>query len=243
MHDAMLDLVFWEGQVVDSAQERANGSLLLSLSEDPSYRPRCGCCGSDCVTLHKRRRRLVRERDWFDRRVRLDVPIRRLDCYHCGARAAERLSWLDAGERITHRLRAWVEALVQLLPIAHVAQLTGLHWRTIKHIDQRRLQAQHGAFEAQGVRRLVMDELALPKGHRYATVIMDAERMRVLWVGEGNSREAIRPFFELPGEDGCRHIEAVAMDMNTAFDLEVRAHCASAEVVYDLFQVVVRFGR
>jgi transposase len=185
----------------------------------------------------------VRDRDWFDRRVWLDVPIRRLDCYQCGARAAERLSWLDTGERITHRLRAWIEALVQILPIAHVAQLTGLHWHTIKRIDHRRLQTRYGAFDAQGVRRLVMDEFALHKGHRYATVIMDAERMRVLWVGEGNSREAIRPFFELLGKEGCQHIEAVAMDMNTAFDLEVRAHCPNAEVVYDLFHVVARFGR
>jgi transposase len=33
------------------------------------------------------------------------------------------------------------------------------------------------------------------------------------------------------------------MDMNTAFDLEVRKHCSNAEVVYDLFHVVARFGR
>jgi len=239
----MLGVVFWEGYVVDSSQERADGSLLLRLSEAPSYRPRCGRCGSDCVLLHERRRRLVRDRDWLDRRVWLDVPIRRLDCYQCGAHAAEQLSWLDTGERITHRLRAWVQALVQLLPIAHVARLTGLHWHTIKRIDHRRLQAHHGAFDAQGVRRLVMDEFALHKGHRYATVIMDAERTRVLWVGEGNSREAIRPFFEWLGEEGRAHIEAVAMDMNTAFDREVRAQCPNAEVVYDLFHVVARFGR
>ena len=39
----------------------------------------------------------------------------------------------------------------------------------------------------------MMDEFAPHKGHRYATVIMDAERTRVLWVGYGNSRAAIRP--------------------------------------------------
>ncbi len=33
------------------------------------------------------------------------------------------------------------------------------------------------------------------------------------------------------------------MDMNTAFDLEVQKHCPNAEVVYDLFHVVARFGR
>jgi len=87
-----------------------------------------------------------------------------------------------------------------------------------------------------------MDEFALHKVHRYATVIMDAERTRVLWVGHGNSREAIRPFFELLDER-CQQIEAVAMDMNTAFDLEVKQHCPQAEVVYDLFHVVARYGR
>lgn len=33
------------------------------------------------------------------------------------------------------------------------------------------------------------------------------------------------------------------MDMHTAFDLEVRAHCPLARVVYDLFHVVAKFGR
>ncbi len=88
-----------------------------------------------------------------------------------------------------------------------------------------------------------MDEFALYKGHRYATVVMDARTMRILWVGEGNSRADIRPFFEALGPEGCKRIEAVAMDMNTAFDLEVQKHCPQAEVVYDLFHVVARFGR
>jgi transposase len=129
------------------------------------------------------------------------------------------------------------------LPLAHVAKLTGLHWHTIKAIDQQRLERLHGEFSASDMRRIVMDEFALHKGHRYATVALDAQRMRVLWVGEGNSREAIRPFFEALGTEGCRQIEAVAMDMNTAFDLEVRQHCPNAEVVYDLFHVIARFGR
>ncbi|MDF5073622.1 transposase, partial [Vibrio parahaemolyticus] len=52
----------------------------------------------------------------------------------------------------------------------------------------------------------------------------------------------IRPFFEQLGEHG-KNIEAVAMDMNTAFDLEVQEHCPNARIVYDLFHVVAKFGR
>ena len=243
MSNAMLGLTFWEGHCVESFSERSDGSLVLKLTEDAETPGRCGSCRAACVLVHERGRRRVRERDWFDRRVWLDVPIRRMDCHHCGARVVEHISWLDRRSRVTQRLRAWVEALTQLLPIAHVAKLTGLNWHTIKGIDHRRLEQLHGEFVADNVRRLVMDEFALHKGHRYATVIMDAERMRVLWVGEGNSREAIRPFFELLGPERCQQIEAVAMDMNTAFDLEVQQHCPQAEVVYDLFHVVARFGR
>lgn len=243
MLNAMSSLPFWEGHVVDSVVERDDGSLLIILIACPTAEALCGCCRQPCALVHERRWREVRDRDILDRRVWLKVPIRRLDCHHCDARVTEHIAWLDRRSRVTHRVRVWVEALAQLLPIAHVSHLTGLHWHTIKAIDLQRLESLHGQFAAPDVRRLVMDEFALHKGHRYATVVLDAQRMRVLWVGEGNSRAAIRPFFEALGAQGCSQIEAVAMDMNTAMDLEVRQQCPNAEVVYDLFHVVARFGR
>ncbi|MBG6220171.1 MULTISPECIES: transposase [unclassified Janthinobacterium] len=88
-----------------------------------------------------------------------------------------------------------------------------------------------------------MNEFALHKGYLYATVALDAQRMRVLCVGEGNNQAATRPFFEALGAEGCAQIEAAAMDMNTAMELDVRAQCLNAEAVYDLFHVAARFGR
>ena len=243
MLNAMSSLPFWEGHIVDSVVEQDDESLLIVLNACPTADPLCGSCRQPCALVHERRWRRIRDRDILDRRVWLKVPIRRLDCHHCDARVTEHIFWLDRRSRVTHRVRVWVEALAQLIPIKHVSQLTGLHWHTIKAIDLQRLAHLHGQFAAGDVRRLVMDEFALHKGHRYATVVLDAQRMRVLWVSEGNSRAAIRPFFEALGAEGCARIEAVAMDMNTAMDLEVRAQCPSAEVVYDLFHVVARFGR
>lgn len=48
-----------------------------------------------------------------------------------------------------------------------------------------------------------------------------ADTQQVVWVGEGRSLEAIRLFFEWLGESR-KQIEAVAMDMNSAFGLEVK---------------------
>ena len=154
-----------------------------------------------------------------------------------------KISWLPERQRYTTTLSVWVESLVRLLPIKHVAQLTGLHWHTVKNIDYRRLLRERTEPQRHTLRRLVMDEFALFKGHRYATVVMDADTQQVLWVGEGRSRAAFRPFFVWLGAEGCAAIQSVAMDMNTALDLEVRHHCPQAEVVYDLFHVVAKYGR
>ncbi|WP_369089145.1 helix-turn-helix domain-containing protein, partial [Streptococcus pneumoniae] len=91
----------------------------------------------------------------------------------------QRVDWLEPASRLTQRLRIWLESLLRLLPISHVSRLSGLHWHTLKTLDKRRLEAEVGTFNSSDVRRLVMDEFALHKGHRYATVIMDAERTRV----------------------------------------------------------------
>lgn len=73
-------------------------------------------------------------------------------------------------------------------------------------------------------------------------MIACADTQQVVWVGEGRSREVIRPFFEWLGK-ARQQIEAVAMDMNASFDLEVKDQCRNAEVVYDRFHVVAKYGR
>ena len=60
---------------------------------------------------------------------------------------------------------------------------------------------------------------------------------------EGRCRAAVSLFFEELGPEGCAQIEAVAMDMNTAFGLAVRQHCSKARLVYDIFHVVAKYGR
>ncbi|MFC4350859.1 ISL3 family transposase [Fodinicurvata halophila] len=234
--------LFWEGFEVSSYNVVGPQCLLIRLRPDSFRLPRCRVCGQDCRGVHDTTVRRVRERDLLDQRVWLEIPVRRVRCQSCGLRQ-EAISWLAGRQRLTLRMVCWVESLVRLLPVQHVAQLLALHWHTVKTIDHRRLQREVRAPERSRLRRLIMDEFALFKGHRYATVVIDADSRQVLWVGEGRSREAVRPFFDWLGPEACARIEAVAMDMNTALDKETRKHCPKARIVYDLFHVVAKFGR
>lgn len=242
MHDAIDVAGFWAGFRLIHSRELSSTQVLLCLEADPQVDPRCGRCHEPCGLVHERSLRRVRERDLFDKRVWLEVPLRRVVCLVCGV-STEHVPWLPPRSRLTARLVTHVEVLLRLMPIRHISQLTGLHWHTLRAIDGRRLAREVQPPDLSRLRRLVMDEFALFKGHRYATVAICADTQQVLWVGEGRARKDVQPFFEMLGPQVCARIEAVAMDMNTAFDLEVKAHCPNARVVYDLFHVLAKFGR
>lgn len=241
MHDVNTFLPFWEGFSVIGIRPDGE-ALLIDLIPNPSRFPTCSGCHQPSTTIHEYCQRSIRDLPIVGRSVRLNVELRRVECGACGKRM-ESVSWLDRYSRMTRRLAEAVTQACRRLPTLHVAELFGLHWDSVRLLERRALQAALEKLPKAQPKRLVMDEFALFKGHRYASVVLDADTRRVLWIGEGRSRAAIRPFFEELGPEGCARIEAVAMDMNTAFDLEVRQHCPQARVVYDLFHVVAKYGR
>jgi transposase len=202
----------------------------------------CDGCGMECAHVHDTAARWVNDLPVFERRTRLLVHRRRMLCPHCGPKL-ERLSWLDRSCRHTTRLAESVARWCKVATVKHVAQQYGLNRKTVKEIDKRYLKRELGPVDLSNIRLLAMDEFAIQKGHRYATVIVDPICKRVLWIGRGRGRADIRPFFEMLGREGCRCIEAVAMDMNAGYDLEVKAQCPNAKVVFDLYHVVAKYNR
>jgi transposase len=202
----------------------------------------CSGCGASTSAIHDLEWRRVRDLPVFEYRVELIVPRIRVACPACGPRL-ERLAWLEPYARVTCRLGHSVAALCKVASILHVARFFGLDWKTVKELDRRHLEQELGPVDLEGIEVIGMDEFAIQKGHRYATVIVEPTRKRVLWVGRGRGREDIRPFFTLLGPARCRRLKAVVMDMNAGFEHEVRAHCPQAAIVFDLFHVIAKYGR
>ena len=243
--DCISRLGGWVGYRASSWHHELRGAhrwVVIELIPDRGHDRRCSGCGEIVGAIHDRSVRRIRDLPLFEDRVELRLPRLRLACPRCGPRL-EQVAWLDPHARVTRRLAQSVARFCMVASVRHAARWHGLDWKTAKAIDFRELERTLGPPNLDGVRMLAMDEFAIQKGHRYATVVVDPERKRVLWVGRGRSRAEVRPFFELLGPERCAQIKAVAMDMNTAYDLEVRMHCPNAEVVYDLFHVVAKYGR
>ena len=237
----------WEGYRVKAGErmdvtepgQRARVELVL---ERATATYRCSGCGHATRQIHEVTMRCVRDLPILGADTYVWVPRYRVACPTCGPRV-EALSWLSPWARVTTRLAESVVRLCRVLPVQHVAEFYALDWDTVKTLDAAALADRLLPVDLSTVATIAMDEFAVRRGHRYATVILEPARKRVLWVGEGRGREDVRPFFELLGPEGRTRLQAVAMDMNPAYEEEVRAQCPQAVIVYDLFHVVAKYGR
>lgn len=202
----------------------------------------CNACGSRCERVHDMTQRTVMDLPILGKTCLVVLPRRRFVCPVCRKARLERLSWLAPWSRFTNRLCASVALLCQVMSVKHAAQHYAMDWKSAKGIDKRALEKQLGAPDLKGLRVVAMDEFAIRKGQRYATIFVEPMRKQVLWVCKGNSKEAIRPFFEMLGEEGRHNLEAVVMDMNGAFESEVRAQCPNVRIVYDHYHVIAKYS-
>ena len=202
----------------------------------------CSGCGGTCDRYHDWEERWLRDLPILDAQTHLLVQRFRVACPKCGPKL-EQLPWLDKYARVTKRLAESVARLCRVLTVKHVAAFYGLGWDAVKSIDKTYLETTLGESDLSDLTVLAMDEFAIKRGQRYATIFVEPHRKEILWICRGRSREDIRPFFEKLGDDGRRRLQAVAMDMNGAYEAEVKAQCPRAKIVYDQFHVVAKYGR
>lgn len=235
----------WEGYDVQSCVVEVREGIswcIVRLAVRAGRQRWCSSCLKPCASIHDVEHRQVRDLPVFEHRTLVVFPRVRVACPRCGPKV-ELLRWLDPHLRVTRRLGESVAKLCKVASILHVARHYALNWKTVKALDKAQLARELGPMDLDGITVIGLDEFAIQKGHRYATVIVDPSRKRVLWVGRGRGREDIRPFFELLGAERCARLEAAVMDMNAGYQLEVQQHCPNAAIVFDLFHVVAKYGR
>ena len=111
----------------------------------------------------------------------------------------------------------------------------------IKDIQKRDLLRRYARPKLKHLRRIAIDEIAIAKGHRYLTVVMDLDSGAVVFVGDGKGAKALQPFWKrLRGSKAV--IEAVAMDMSPAYREAVSTHLPKAQIVFDRFHVMKLFN-
>jgi transposase len=231
------------GTIVESASVEGNRPTIIKVR--PRWRKlRCGKCGKKAIRRHgnKGKLRTWRHLGIWGNPVFLQCRIYRVLCSRCGVTTMA-VPWARTGSLFTRTFEDEVAWFMQKTNQAATAAYFGISWPTAGKIARRVVAEKLDGQLLENLRFLGIDEISYGRPRKFLTVVIDHQRHRVVWVGEGQSAKTLAKFFELLGPQRCAAIEAVSIDMDLAFEIAIKDSLPNAEVVYDRFHIVQMLSR
>jgi transposase len=209
--------------------------------EKPRERQRCSHCGSADVWNQGGVERTFRMVPIGSKPTFVKLKVPRVVCFDCGLVRQVKLGFADPKKRYTRAFERYVLELSRLMTIQDVAKHLDISWDTVKDIQARSLQRRFGKPKLHKLRQIAIDEIAIAKGHRYVTVVLNLLSGAVVFVGDGKGVEALEPFWRRLRRARAQ-IKAVATDMSRAYIRAVRDNLPKAVHVFDHFHVIKLFN-
>ncbi len=154
-------------------------------------------------------------------------------------RVQEEIPWAAVYARISYRLEWRICALCQIMTQTAAAEILLLPTSTLSNLLHRVITRVRHGHTIRGVTTLGVDEISFCKGRKFATIVYDLDRARVLWVGPGKGRNTIDRFFnECLSRGQKARIAWASCDMSPAYTGAIRDHCPNVRLVIDRFHVV-----
>ena len=236
MSNITITQYFFPGQVKIMGQSFSPDfrRVIISMRSNLRFTPRCSECGSKAHISHDTTKRLVRDLNLAVTMVCLNLFYRKVYCPFCKKVRVERQEFVEPYARVTKRLALYIHELCKTMTVKDVAEHLGLDWKTVKNIDPALAgEEEFGETNYTGLKLLVIDEIAIPP-----------LAGRIIWMGEGRSKETLDSFFTAMPEETRKGIVAVASDMwKSRRGGTIKKWCPGTKIVFDLFHLVKDFNQ
>ncbi len=226
----------WVVESVELRPEREE--VRVRVGARAGARLTCPECGRESPGYDLAEERRWRHLDTMQYRTILHARVPRVECEAHGVRQVA-VPWAEPRGRFTALFEAWAIRLLRESTVAGVAELLGLSWDEVAHIQRRAVDRGLARRSQEPVRVLGIDETSFQKRHEYVTVVNDLEGDRVLWVGDHRRESTLREFWESRPEEELRGLRAIVMDMWDPYIAATR-DCVPhglSKIVFDRYHV------
>lgn len=199
-------------------------------------RPRCSGCGHKRPIYDRRERRRWRHLAFGQARVWFEYDRRRVKCRTCGVRV-EQVPWAAPSSNFTLPFEEYVAYLAQATDQTAVSRLTGIAWPSVGSIVERVVARARDPGRLDGLRHIGVDEFSYRKHHRYLTTVVDHDRRRIVWAGEGRGAETLGRFLDELGPERRAALELATIDMAAGYIKALEERVPHVKVVFDRFHV------
>lgn len=225
-------------KVADYEFKDHNKSLLIAVKPYKNG-ARCPECGRRCEIVTRAKER----REWRD------IPVHGIEIflvYHprevkcpTHGRQQEEIPWAAEFFRVTYRFEYALLRFAQQMTQKAAAQLLKIPKSTMSDLLHRIVQRVRSGHKIRGLTVLGVDEIGYCRGHKYATVVYDLDRAKVVWVGAGKGADTFEGFMKQHlSEHQRRQIKYACCDMSKAYIGVIKKWLANATLVIDRFHVV-----
>ena len=216
--------------------EYEGGQIRLHLAKKPG-KQRCVVCRSNRIIRQGKRTYSVQTVPIGCKPVWLCLHLHQLECKDCGARRQEAREIADPRRTFTRQLARLALDLTKVMTIHDVSRFLQMSWHQVRDIVKEKLERQETKRSWRQVKYLAIDEIAIRKGHRYMTVIVDLKSGVVLDAVEGRACEDLEPVFKHLRKARAK-LKAIAVDMSPAYKKAIQTYAPGVSIVHDPFHVV-----
>lgn len=149
-------------------------------------------------------------------------------------RIQEQIPWAESFARVTYCFEYALLRLCQQMTQKAAASFLRIHKSTLSSLLHRIITRMRAGHKIRGILTLGVDEIAYSHGHKYATIVYDLDRSKVVWVGPGKGAATLEEFFKTRLSEHQRNrVKYACCDMAEAFIGMIEKWLPNATLVLD----------
>jgi len=202
----------------------------------------CAECGEARPLKDHAKQRQWRHLDTMQFETVILASIPRTNCPTCGVKNVS-VPWAEPHGRFTMMFEAFAIRVLQAAAnIEKGRQLLGLSWSSAQAIMTSAVERGVERRSVDEVQHVGIDEKNFKRGQSYISLLTDIDGSRILEVVPDRTKQAADLLWKTLSKQQRDQVQAVALDMWSAFMTSSREHAPQAALVHDRFHISKALG-
>lgn len=219
--------------------DEKNKQVTVRLSHFEGARFRCPHCQGECGIYDHTPPQTWEHLKSCSCRTFLVIRMPRVRCKVHGV-VTVHASWGSDIARVTKEMECHAIDVLKECDTAGATRLIGLDWHTLWTLAEKAVERGLKVKPKRVPAWIGIDEKSFGSGHDYQTLVFDIEYRTVEYVGEGRTKESLKPYFTKFDKEELEKIEVIAVDLCKPYVKAIKEHVpgAAKKIVYDRFHVM-----
>jgi transposase len=212
--------------------------------EKKAEEERCTYCGFHSSVVHDKRTRKVRDLPILNKPLYLKLYVNRYRCQNCNEVFSASFESVASHQHYTQRFRLFIYEQVLGTTIQDISRKYQIAYSTVERIfysvaDEKARDHQAAIEEKQANQEITLslDEVAVRKGHKYETVLYDANLGAVMGMHQHRDFHSTLELLTLKVFHP-EQVKNVVVDMWDPFHKAIRTAFPNAQIIVDKYHVV-----